>query len=451
MPHFDLIIVGTGVAGRTAAEEAARAGLSTAIVDCRAFGGTCALRGCEPKKILAAAAEAALRVRGQRGHGVAGDARLDWPELIAFKRRFTDDLSESFEAGMRAAGQTPVHGVARFVAADTLEVGNVSYSADAILLGTGAKPMPLGITGEEVLIDSEAFMELAKLPERVVFVGGGFISFEFAGIAAAAGAKPVILHRSARALKGFDPDVVGVLIEQYAEWGIDVRLDTPVAGVRRSDGRAGDLGAAFAVELPDGSAVAADLVVHGAGRVPDLDGLDLPAGGVDFTRRGVAVDAQMRSTTNPRVWAAGDAAASGPPLTPVGISQARVAMANIVAPGSARWEPAVIPSAVFSQPPLCAVGLSEREAQERGVDIDVKLSDTSGWLSSQRVGLKHTAAKTIVERSTGRILGAHVLGHGAEETANLFALAITAEQTVDDLKRVLWAYPTASSEIVYWL
>ena len=244
---------------------------------------------------------------------------------------------------------------------------------------------------------------------------------------------------------------MAVLIEQYAEWGIDVRLSTPVAGVRRGDGRAADGGAAFAIELPDGSSVPADLVVHGAGRVPDLDTLDLATGGIDFSRRGVAVDAQMRSTSNPRVWAAGDASASGPPLTPVGVSQARVAIANIVAPGSATWEPAVIPSAVFSQPPLCAVGLSEREARERGIDVEVKLSDTSGWLSSQRVGLKHTAAKTIAERSTGRILGAHILGHGAEETANLFALAISAQQTVDDLKRVLWAYPTASSEIVYWL
>ena len=451
MPHFDLIIVGTGVAGRTAAEEAARAGLATAVVDCRAFGGTCALRGCEPKKILAAAAEAVLRARGQRGHGVVGDARIDWPELIAFKRRFTDGLSQSFEAGMREAGQTPLHGIARFVSADTLEVDGESYSADAILLGTGARPMPLGIPGEELLIDSEAFMELAELPERVVFVGGGFISFEFAGIAAAAGARPVILHRSEQALKGFDPDLVAVLIEQYAEWGIDVRLNTPVAGVRRGDGRAADECASFAIELPDGSSVPADLVVHGAGRMPDLDALDLAAGGVEFSRHGVTVDAQMRSTSNPRVWAAGDAAASGPPLTPVGVWQARVALANIVAPGSATWEPAVIPSAVFSQPPLCSVGLSERDARERGINIDVKLSDTSGWLSSQRVGLKHAAAKTIVESSTGRILGAHVLGHGAEETANLFALAIATRQTADDLKRVLWAYPTASSEVVYWL
>lgn len=448
MPHFDLIIVGTGVAGRTAAEEAARAGLHTAIVDCRPFGGTCALRGCEPKKVLAAAAEVPLRLRGELGHGVAGQARLDWPELVGFKRRFTDGLSDMFEAGMREAGQTPLHGIARFVAPDELEIDRARYSADAILLGTGAKPVPLGIPGEELLTDSEAFMELAELPERVVFVGGGLISFEFAGIAAAAGARPVILHRSAHALKGFDPDLVDVLIKQYAEWGIDVRLNTPVASLCRGSA---DSGALFLVELGDGTRVPADLVVHGAGRVPDLEAIELAAGGVEFGTHGVTVDAEMHSLTNKHVWAAGDAAASGPPLTPVGVAQARVAMANIVSAHSASFDPAVIPSAVFSQPPLTSAGISEADARAKGLDVDVRLTDTSEWLSSQRVGLKHTAAKTIIERTTGRILGAHIVGHNAEETINLFALAIAAEQTVTDLKHVLWAYPTAASEIVYLL
>ena len=444
MPHFDLIIVGTGVAGRTAAEEAAAAGLRTAIVDRGPFGGTCALRGCEPKKILTAAAEVPLRLRGQLGNGVLGEARLAWSELVAFKRRFTDELPSVFERGMRDAGQEVVHGQARFTAPTTLAVGGVEYSADAFFLGTGAKPMPLGILGEELLTDSEAFMELAELPERIVFVGGGFISFEFAGVAAAAGAKPVILHRSSEALKGFDPDLVSALIAQYAEWGIDVRLNTPVAAIRAGGGDG-----ALAIELGDGSALACDLAVHGAGRVPDFEALELEAGGVASTPQGIEVDSAMRSVSNPRVWAAGDAAAAGPRLTPVAVGQARVALRNIVAPGSAAWRPAVVPSCVFSQPPLASVGLSERDALARDLDVEIKLTDTSKWLSSQRVGLRHSAAKTLVERSTGRVLGAHFLGHGAEDVANVFALAISQQLTAEDLKAIPWAYPTASSEIVY--
>ena len=442
MPHFDLIIVGTGVAGRTAAEEAAAADLRTAIVDCRAFGGTCALRGCEPKKILVAAAEAPLRVRGQTGRGVLGEAHVDWAELIAFKRRFTDDLAAIFEQGMRDAGQTTVHGVARFTSPTMLDIDGVEYTADTFLLGTGAKPLPLGIPGEELLTDSERFMELAELPDRVVFVGGGFISFEFAGVAAAAGRRPIILHRSAHPLKEFDADLVDVLIKQYAEWGIDVRVNTPVVGVRAENG-------GLAIDLGNGTTLSCDLAVHGAGRVPDLAGLDLPAAGVAFGPHGIEVGPDMRSVTNERVWAAGDAAASGPLLTPVGVKQARVAMRNIVSPGSATWDPPVIPSCLFSQPPLARVGLFEHEATERGLDVVVKFTDTSEWLSSTRVGLKHTAAKTLVERSTGRILGAHFLGHGAEDVANVFAIAIAQRMTAEQLKDSLWAYPTASSEIVY--
>jgi glutathione reductase (NADPH) len=442
MPHFDLIIVGTGVAGRTAAEEAARAGLSTAIVDCRPFGGTCALRGCEPKKVLTAAAEVPLRVRGQLGHGVLGEAKLDWHELIDFKRRFTDTQPDAFERRMREAGQTPVHGIARFTSPDALDVDGQPFTAENFLIATGAMPAPIGIEGEELLVDSERFMELAELPERVVFVGGGYISFEFAGVAAAAGARPTILHRSSHPLKGFDPDLVRLLIAQYAEWGIDVRLDSAVAAVRRDAG-------GLTVELASGERVMCDLVVHGAGRVPDLSALDLEAGGIAFGRHGIEVDAGMRSASNPRVWAAGDAAASGPPLTPVGVHQARVAMRNILARGAAAYEPTVVPSCCFSQPPLVSVGISEHEARERSLDVDVKLTDTSAWLSSQRVGLSHTAAKTIVERSTSQILGAHLLGHHAEEVGNLFALAIAQRLTVEDLRAILWAYPTGSSEIVY--
>lgn len=442
MPHFQLVIIGTGVAGRTAAEEASRAGLLTAIVDRRPFGGTCALRGCEPKKILAAAAEVPLRVRGQRGNGVIGEARLNWAELIAFKRRFTDDLPPQFEQGMREAGQTVVHGSARFTSPDSLNVDGTEYTADAFLLATGAKPMDLGMPGAELVTDSEQFMELAELPERIVFVGGGFISFEFAGIAAAAGAKPVILHRSAQPLKGFDADLVGMLIAQYAEWGIEVRVDTPVASVRRE-------GEGFVVDTASGGSLPCDLVVHGAGRVPDLDGLGLEVANVAFGSRGIEVGADMRSVTNQHVWAAGDAAASGPPLSPVGVQQARVALSNIVEAHSAAWDPPVVPSCVFSQPPLASVGLSEHAAAQSGLDVAIKLTDTSGWLSSQRVGLAHTGAKTLVDRATGRILGAHILGHGADEVANVFALAIAQRLTADDLKAMLWAYPTASSEVVY--
>lgn len=444
MQRFDVIVVGTGVAGRTAAGELSAAGKQVAIVDVREYGGTCALRGCHPKKILFSAAEVVERARGQAAHGVSGAVAVEWPSLIAFKRSLIDPMPAMLERGLTDSGVTVLHGAARFVASDMLDIGGTAYQAEHIVLATGAVPLPLGIPGAELAIDAEGFMAAPSLGARVAFIGGGYISFEFAHIAAAAGSAVTVLHRSSRVLKEFDPDLVDMLVRGYREAGIDVRTDAPVAAVRR----AGD---GYAVELGDGSTVACDMVVHGAGRVPDIAGLDLEAGGVEYGRRGVAVDATMRSVSNPRVFAAGDSAAVGPPLTPVGIAEARVAAANILQPGSTTFAPAAVPSAVFADPPLASVGLTEAQAKEGGLDVVVKLTDTSGWESSRRVGVRRSGAKTIVDRETGALLGAHLLGHGADEVVNVLALAIASGLTAGDLKSAIWAYPTAGSDIVYLL
>ncbi len=442
---FDLVIIGTGVAGRTAVEEALAAGLSVALVDRREFGGTCALRGCEPKKVLFAAAEAVRRVSAQAGNGVSGHAALDWSRLVEFKRTFTEPEPALFEEMYGKLGATLFHGTACFTEADTLDIAGSPVRANAVLIATGAIPAPLGIEGEELVIDSEAFMELPSMPKRVVFIGGGYVSFEFAPMAAAAGARVTIAHRSATPLAHFDTRLVARLIDGYRESGIDVRLEAPVRSVRRAP--SGDL----SVELADGSAIACDLAVHGAGRVPDLAALALEAGEVAFERNGVSVDATMRSTSNPRVYAAGDSAALGEPLTPVGVAQARVAVRNIIEPGSATFDASAPPSVVFADPPLASVGLTEGAAAQQGVDVDVNVTDTSSWVSAQRVGVRHSGAITVIERGSGRILGAQLLGHHAEELVNLFALAVAHGVTADELKSMVWAYPTASSEIVYLL
>lgn len=445
MERFDVIVIGTGVAGQAAAEELARAGKSVAAVDKREFGGTCALRGCEPKKVLWAAAEAVERADQQVGTGPTGNMTLDWPSLMAFKRLFTDPASARIEKGLVASGVTALHGIARFVDESTLDVDGTRYRAEHFVIATGALPMPLGIPGEDLVIDHEAFMSAEALEERIVFIGGGLISFEFAHIAATAGAHVTILHRGQRVLKGFDPDLAEMLTTGYREAGIGVRTSAPVAEVRRRDG------GGLEVELGDGTAIDCDTVVHGAGRIPDLGGLDLEAGGIASNQHGITVDSEMRSVSNPRVFAAGDAASLGPALTPVGVRQARVARANILEPGSARFAPKAIPSAVFSGPPLTSVGISEAEAAALGLDVEVKLIDRTGWVSSRRTGTRVSGSKTIVDRESGRILGAHLLGHGADEVINVFAAAMAGGLTAEELKSSIWAYPTDSSEVVYLL
>ena len=441
MSDFDVIVIGTGVAGQTVAAELAAAGRRVAAVDRREYGGTCALRGCEPKKVLVAAAEAVERARRQHGNGPAGDARLDWPALIAFKRTFTDPAPQGIEASLKDAGVEALHGQARFTGPASVSVGNAEYTADHVVVATGSRPMPLGIEGEELVLTSEDFMAAEQLGERVVLIGGGYISMEFAHVAATAGARVTVCHRGVHVLPGFDPDLADMLVAGYRSTGIDVRTEAPVRAVVRD-------GAALAVELMDGTRVAADMVVHGAGRMPDIEALDLGVAGVAFGRRGIDVDQTLRSATNRQVWAAGDAAHRGLPLTPVGIAQGRVVARNILGE-QAEFDPAVTPSVVFADPPLASVGLTEAQAVEQGLEVKGALIEKTEWAASRRVGDPVSGAKVLVDRATGRIVGAHLLGHNAEEVVNVFALAMTAGVTAAELKAVPWAYPTAGWEIVY--
>lgn len=442
MAHFDVIVIGTGVAGQTAAGELPAHEVRVAVADAREYGGTCALRGCEPKKVLFSAAQAAASARALSGAGVTGEPGLDWGRLMEFKRTFTAPVSSRVERWLADAGVTTLHGAARFLDSERIDIGGVTHHADAFIVATGSVPVDLGIPGAELVIDSEAFMELDSLPARIVFVGGGFVSFELAHIAHVAGARCTILHRSSPVLAGFEPELAALLADSYRAEGISVITDAPVVGVARAGG-------ALAVTCADGTIVGCDLVVHGAGRRPDLDGLDLDAAGVRHSHAGIDVDETMRSVSNNRVFAAGDAAALGAPLTPVAIRQARVAIATILGRGADSFTPDVTASAVFSGPPLSRVGLTEAEARAAGLDVDVTFTDTSGWASSRRLGQTVSAAKTIVERSSGRIVGAHFLGHGAENTANVIAAAMTGGVSARDLRRTLWAYPSESSELVY--
>ena len=185
--------------------------------------------------------------------------------------------------------------------------------------------------------------------------------------------------------------------------------------------------------------------------MPDIGALDLETGGVGFGPRGIAVDEHLRSVTNARVWAAGDAAERGLPLTPVGITQARVVVRGILGDGDAVYDPAVTPSVVYSDPPLAAIGLTEDQAAARGIDVAGQLIDTTMWAASRRVGARVSGAKVLVERATGLIAGAHLLGHHAEEVINVFAAAIAGGLTAADIKAMPWAYPTGGWDIVNYM
>lgn len=443
--ELDLIVVGSGAAASAAAYRCRAAGWRVAVIDSRPLGGTCALRGCDPKKVLVGAAEVTDWARRMAPHGIAGETRIDWPALMRFKRSFTDPVPEAREAALRQAGIQPLRGRARFVDERTLRLGDDTLSARRILLANGARPAPLHFQGEAHLTHSDDFLELEALPRRVVFIGGGFISFEFAHIAACAGAEVHIVQRGPRVLRAFDPDLVDVLLEKTRALGIAVHLDASPDRIEKTpDGfvvhaRRGDV----ALDL------AADLVVHGAGRVPDIEDMDLAAGRIDREKRGVTVNEYLQSVSNPAVYAAGDAAATGPMLTPVAARESRVAGANLLEGNHERADYRAVPSVVFTTPPLARVGLTEDAARTHGLDFEPRFERTGDWYTSRRVAEAYSGYKTLVEKGSGRLLGAHLLGPHAEETINLFALAIRHGLPARELKALPPAYPTAGSDVGY--
>ncbi len=414
--EFELIVIGAGTGGNGVARMAAAEGWKVAIIDSLPYGGTCALRGCDPKKMLIGVTEGVEWARNMAGKGLEAAPSINWPDMMAFKRSFTDAMPPRIEAGLNELGVTTLHGAARFAGPDTIDLGGETLRAKHFHIATGARPMTLNIPGDELLTTSTEFLDLAERPDRVAFVGGSFIAMEFSHIAKQAGASEVtVLEMAKRPLGNFDSDLVDMLVAATADLGIDLRTEAKVLSVERQ-GRE----FAITIETPTGpSVLTCDL-----GRVPNIDDLNLSAAGVEFGPRGIKVSAAMR-TTNPAIFAAGDCADSGPNLTPVSAAEGRVAGKNLLAGKDTReiaYPP--IPSVVFTLPPVASVGLPAQAATEQGLDFETNFQRTEGWYSSMRVGAKWTAYKVLVERTSGHILGAHLIGPGAEEQINLFAMAM---------------------------
>ena len=441
---YDLIVIGGGTAGNGVARMAADAGWSVASIDSEPHGGTCALRGCDPKKMLVAVTKGVEFAENMEGKGLEAQPSVNWPDMIAFKRSFTEAMPPRIEAGLEKAGIDVLHGLARFTGPNTIELNGETLTAKHFHIATGARPMTLNIPGEEHLTTSTEFLELPERPNRIAFVGGGFIAMEFAHIVKRAGAREVtVLEMMDRPLGPFDPDLVAMLVEATEELGVDLRTKAKVAKIEKQGDEF-----TVTVETPDGTeTITCDLVVHGTGRVPNIDRLNLEAAGVEYSRRGIKVSDAMR-TTNPAIFAAGDCAASGPKLTPVSAFEGRVAGKNLLAGEDERtvdYPP--IPSVVFTLPMVATVGLSEAVAREQGLKFDTHFEKTGDWYSSLRVGAKHTGFKVLVEEGSGQILGAHLIGPGSEEQINLFAMAMGAGQTANQIKAMIFAYPSYASDI----
>jgi glutathione reductase (NADPH) len=443
--RFDVVVIGSGTAGSSVAFKCRSAGWSVAVIDSLPFGGTCALRGCDPKKVLVGAAELldfSQRLRATQS--VKGTLEIDWSKLINFKRSFTDPVPKQKEQSFDKAGIKSFHGRAKFVDAGSIEVAGQRLDARFIVIAAGAKPASLHIPGEEHLITSTQFLELQQLPAEIVFVGGGYVAMEFAHVVARAGGRPTVLHRGERVLKRFDPDLVSKLVAHSREIGIVLHTQTTVEAIEKSAGK-------FVVHSNRRGkkmSFGCDLAVHAAGRVPDIDDLGLDKAHVEQERgqgrRPSPECVQPRGLCWGRFrshrW---------PPLTPIAGYDGKVIASNLLEGNHLKAQYDAIPTVVFTVPALASVGLSEDAAKKKGVHFRKNYSDIGGWYSSRRVGEQTAAAKVLIDEQSNRILGAHLLGPAAEETINLFALAMRAGMTVKELKQAFFAYPTHASDVQY--
>lgn len=445
MKTYDLIVIGTGTAATVTAKGCRKANWSVAIIDHLPFGGTCALRGCDPKKMLIAATEVIDSFERMGGiDTVKGQLYIDWAALQRHKQSFTDPVPADRERAYAKLGIDAYHGRARFSGTDTVVVDGKTLKAKHIVIAAGAEAVKLPIEGAEYLSLSDEFLNLESLPKRIVLVGGGYIGFEFAHIAARAGASVTILNRGPQALTGFDPDLVTMLVERTRALGVDVRLGCEVKAVRKR--RGGD----FEVEAegPDGRVfIETDLAIHSGGRAPALEALNLDAAGIAHDKGRLTLDKAFRSTSNPAVYAAGDAAGGPLPLTPVAALEAHAVVANLLENKGATVDYTGIPSAVFTLPPLSRVGLLEAEARAQGLRFRVKHESVPRWFTARRINEPCYGYKVLVEEGSERILGAHLIGPQASEVINLFGFAIRNGLTTSAIKHATFTYPSAASDI----
>jgi glutathione reductase (NADPH) len=446
MKKFDVIVIGTG-SGNPVAQHCSKAGKKTAIIDSLPYGGTCALRGCDPKKVLVGLAHVLSLNKQLQGKGLSTPAIASWNDLMEFKKTFTEPVAARREKTLKSADVTTYHGRAHFISENTIQINEDILEAKKFVIANGAKPRKLSIPGEELLIDSTAFLELPELPDEILFVGGGYIAFEFAHIVSSFGVRATIVHRGERPLENFDSSLVKLLMKATEVAGIKIILKTNVTEIRKENGQV-----LIQAEHDGKEKIFSTLLaVHSAGRTADIDDLSLEKVNVSVGKKGVEVNEYMQSVSNPDIYACGDANNKGLPLTPVGGKEAIVLTSNLLKGNHLKIDYGHIPSNVFSIPPLASVGLTEDAAKIQKLNYKVNSEETTSWFASKRLNEPVSAFKVLIDNETDLILGAHLLGNNAEETINIFSVAINAGLKASQLKKTIFSYPTSASDIVYML
>ncbi|HEY8428469.1 MAG TPA: glutathione-disulfide reductase [Sandaracinaceae bacterium] len=443
---YDLFVIGAGSGGVRASRMAARRGARVAIAEARFVGGTCVNVGCIPKKLFVYAAEMREELQDMRRFGWSpGEARFDWPTLVASKDAEVQRLNEVYERLLHGSGVQLIRGRARIVDPHTVEIAaegeTLRASAERILVATGSRPVRPTEPGTERAWVSDDVFYLRELPKRLLVVGGGYIALEMASIFAGLGTHVTLAYRGPHVLRGFDDDARFFLADELRKKGITICLNTSVQLLE--DGPGGSIVAVLSHE----ETCEVDAVLYAIGRVPNTEGLGLEEVGVRLNDAGAIVVDERFATSVPSIYALGDVTARKN-LTPVALAEAMAFVATAFGKGAAPIRYDTVPTAVFTIPPLACVGLSEADARARYGDVHVYTSEFRP--------LKHTVSgnderafmKLIVHPETDRVLGVHIVGKDAPEIIQGFAVALTCGATKAQLDATIGLHPTAAEELV---
>ncbi|RMF13732.1 MAG: glutathione-disulfide reductase [Gammaproteobacteria bacterium] len=439
---YDLLVVGGGSGGVRAARVAASLGARVAIVEGRFWGGTCVNVGCVPKKLYVYGSHYAQSFREAEGFGWSvSDVSHEWSLLKQRKDAEISRLNGIYSRLLENSGVECYQGYARFEDPHALEVDGKVLSARYILIATGSTPVFPDIPGKEYLQSSDRLFELERKPDSAVIWGGGYIAVEFAGILAGLGIQTTLVYRGPQVLKRFDPDVSALVQKQLAEKGVVLKLEDDISNVVRADS------GQHHVTLQSGEVLQVDEVFCATGRRPHTDRLNLEAVGVDTGKRGEIHVNEHYATSQPHIYAVGDVI-DRVQLTPVALAEGMY-VAHRLFGGQPRAVPyQLIPTAVFTQPAIGTVGLTEPEAREQGYDIDIYRA-TFKPLKHTLSGLEErTLVKLIVDRTTDKVLGAHMVGDEAADVIQGITIAMTAGATKADFDRTIGIHPSSAEEFV---
>lgn len=459
--RFDLIALGAGSGGMAVAKQAAQMGKRVAIIESGRLGGTCVNQGCVPKKIMWYAAQLAQAASDAPGFGVQTTVQgIDWRVLVEGRNRYVANINRNWEKTLNTAGITLIRGFGRFIDAHHVIVGDKIYQADHIAIATGGRPILPAVPGAELGITSDGFFQLQHQPRRAAIVGGGYVGVELAGVLRTLGSEVTILLKGDRVLPSFDPMLSSTLMEEMTHQGITILKQQVINEVMREEAGEGDRKPGDLVLRTGNDALIGgfDCVIWAVGRRPNTESLDLSKAGIDTRSDGTVPVDEFLNTRTPGVYAIGDITGNTP-LTPVAIAGGRALARRLFgANPHDKANLSVIPTVVFTHPPIGTMGLTEREACHTfGID---NVAVYSTRFRPMRFALSLTAAdekpahapvcamKLVCAGDEQKVVGLHLIGETADEILQGFAVALTMGATKADFDRTLAIHPTVAEELV---